>query len=85
MGQSFFRMKDWRKASFEVNHAVITQILGLFIGDALQSLLGLHDCYRVGEALQILGEAPLVRAAMEPLRQCFWIRGRKFSVSCVSR
>ncbi len=78
-------MKDRRKASFEVNHAIITQILGLFISDALQSLLGLHDRNRVGEALQILGETALIRAAMEPLRQCFWIRGRKFSVSCVSR
>ena len=67
MGQSFLGVKNGRKASLEINDSVPTQIFGLFVGDALQRLLGLHHGDGVSEALQIFREAPLIRAAKEPL------------------
>jgi hypothetical protein len=81
MGQSFVRVENWREASFKVHYAIFAQILDLFIRNPLQCLLRLHDRDGVLEALQIFGEATLIRAAMKPLRQCLRIVSRKVRIS----
>src|SRR6266849_3106655 len=83
VGQSFFSVKNWRKASLKVNHSIFAEILGLFIGDALQSLLGLHDRDGVAETLEVFGETSLVRALMKPFRQRPGIGCRPVPVSPV--
>ncbi len=82
VGQSLAGMKNRRKAGFKVNHAILAQVFGLFVGDALQRLFGLHDRDGVREALQIFGEAALVRALMKPLGQRRRIAGGKLRVFC---
>src|ERR1035441_5074084 len=81
MGQSFVRVKDGRKASFKVDHAILAQVLSLFVGDAFEGFLRLHHGDSVAEALKIFGETSLIRAAMKPLRQCMGIGSRKFRIA----
>ena len=78
-------MKDRRKASFKVNHAVSAQILGLFIGHALQRLFRLHDGNRVRKALQIFGETSLICSAKKPLAEGLGIVRRKLRISHILR
>lgn len=62
-------MKNWRKAGFEIYNPIPTKILGLFVGNALQSLFRLHHRDRMRKALQIFRKTPLICSAQEPLRK----------------
>ena len=84
MSQSFLRVKDWRKAGFKINNSISAQILGLFIGDALQRLFRLHHRNRVRKAFQIFCETSLIRSAKKPLRKRIGIVGRKACVPGIS-
>ena len=80
MSQSLAGMKNGRKASFKVNHAIFAQIFGLLVSDALQRLFRLHHRDGVGEAFQVFGQTALVRALMEPLGQRNRIAGWKVRI-----
>src|ERR1700722_8165755 len=80
MGQPSLRAKNGSKASFEIDHSIFAEVISLFVCDALQSLLSLHDRDSVREAFQILCKTSLIRAAMEPSCQCFRVCGRKARV-----
>jgi len=77
-------MEDWGKASLEINHSIAAQILGLFISDALQSFLGLHDGDGVHKPFQVFCQAALIGSAEKPIGKRTSIIGGKAGVVGVS-
>ena len=73
-------MKDGSKASLEIDNPVATQVFGLFIGHALQRILGLHHRDSVPEALKIFRQTALICAAKEPIGKFLRIIGRKIRI-----
>ena len=78
-------MKDGSKASLKIDNSLPTQVFGLFVGHALQRLLGLHHRDGVREPLQIFRQTALIGAAKKPLGKFLGIVGWKIRVFCVSR
>src|ERR1700722_757935 len=83
MGQALMSMKYGCKASLKIHDPISTQIFCLFVGDALQRFLRLHDRDRMREALEIFRQTPLIGSAKEPLRKRLRRMGWKLCVVCV--
>ena len=77
-------MKNGGEASLVVNDAVFAQILGLLVGDSLERLLSLRYRNRVLKTFEILGQASLICALMEPRSQLLRITGRQLRVFCLA-
>jgi hypothetical protein len=84
MGKPFFGMKNRRKSSLEIDDAIAMEVLGLLVSNSLQRLFRLHNGNGVRETPQILGQAALIRPAMEPFTEFLGIAGRKLCVPGVA-
>src|SRR5580700_3748174 len=80
MSQSVSSVKQGSEPRLEIDHSVSAQILCLLIGNSFERLFALHHRNCVCKSFQVLRQASLIRALVEPARELLGIFAGKLLI-----